>query len=199
MQWTYALSRKFSDLWGPIADCYDRLKSANDAGADIYVLVQASDGQGRKDANIESGRAVFIDVDYPALFHGLPFEPTFEVRSKAGPHFYACKAPESSAWSIDETTQALKAAAVAAGTDPAVATDARIMRVPGFFHCKDPANKVMVQLYVPTGKPTTYDALADIGLPVMTAESLVSYRDWYTLSQVMARQIPAVKIAFLCH
>ncbi len=107
----------------------------------MYVMVNAGDSKGRTAKNVQRIRALFIDTDgapYPAK---LPLEPQLVTQSSPGRwHLY---------WLVDgvlldsfSTLQ--KALAEHYGTDPSVNDLPRVMRLPGFYHCK--AEPVRVEL-----------------------------------------------------
>ena len=128
-------------LHGDLAEHKPALERLNTGGAGVYVMVNAGDGQGRTAKNVQRIRALFIDTDgapYPA---DLPLEPHLVVQSSPGRwHLY---------WLVDgvllESFSTLQEKlAEHYGTDPSIKDLPRVMRLPGFYHCK--AEPVMVEL-----------------------------------------------------
>lgn len=136
---------------GSLAEHWSKLVDLNGAGHGVYVLVNQGDGNGRKAANVVGLRALFLDDDgkgaQPASFGGAGVEPftalppTITVQSKAGQHNYFQLAQGEP---LDQFTAAQQTIAAHFGTDSAVKDLARVMRVPGFLHMKDPANPYLV-------------------------------------------------------
>ena len=128
-------------MHGTLVDHRTVLERLNQRGAGVYVMVNAGDGKGRTAKNVRRIRALFIDTDgapYPA---DLPLEPHLVVQSSPGRwHLY---------WLVDgvllDSFSTLQAAlAEYYGTDPSVKDLPRVMRLPGFYHCK--AEPVIVKL-----------------------------------------------------
>ena len=136
MRFTVKGPNGYYDVIGRIDDLYDELKVANDAGANIFVVVQPTGAGGRKDEDVTGGRAVVADSDNGPLDNAA-CEPTFIVTSVAGPHLYFTRTSSAPPWPIDLTVEKTKAMAFKLGTDPEVATAGRIMRMAGFNHLKE--------------------------------------------------------------
>lgn len=111
------------------------LAKLNRAGAGVFVMVNKGDGQGRRLENVQSVRAVFVDLDGAELQPVLdaPIPPSITVESSPGRyHAY---------WLVrgmpmrDFKAAQQKLAAMFNG-DKAVCDLPRIMRVPGFLHQK---------------------------------------------------------------
>jgi len=117
---------------GPLAAVSYQLARANAAGAGVFVTVNETDLHGRRASNIRSVRALWIDTDgfVPRSFH-LP--PSLVVRSFAGVHAY---------WRLSDTIPLAdfrghqKRLIQHYQSDPKIHNLDRVMRVPGFWHCK---------------------------------------------------------------
>lgn len=120
---------------GDFEDHHGPLTAYNQAGAGVYFTVNATDGKGRKVANITRVRAVFVDLD------GSPLEPV--LNGPLPPHIIT----ETSLgrwhcyWRVDgielaEFTPIQKELAKKFGGDPSVCDLPRLMRLPGFHHRK---------------------------------------------------------------
>lgn len=104
-------------------------------------MINEGSGRGRKTGNVVRVRAVFVDTDgapFPAL---LPLKPHMVVQSSPGRwHLY---------WKVNglelaDFSTLQEALAEHYGTDPSIKDLPRVMRLPGFYHCK--AEPVMVKL-----------------------------------------------------
>jgi hypothetical protein len=122
-------------FYGTLAEYAAKLKRLNDKGAGVFVVLNETDGIGRKKENIVRVRAVFADLD------GAPLEPV--AQGKLPPHIIV----ESSLgryhpyWLVDhipleEFSAVQKAIIEQFDSDPTIHDLPRIMRLPGFFHCK---------------------------------------------------------------
>lgn len=117
---------------GPLASVSYQLGRANEWGCGVFVTVNETDLRGRRAANIRAVRSLFIDTDgfVPRSFH-LP--PTMVVRSFAGVHAY---------WRLSDTIPLADFRGHQRRLIEHYKSDAkihnldRVMRVPGFYHCK---------------------------------------------------------------
>lgn len=110
-----------------------RLAADNAEGFGVYVTVNAG---GTKAADITRVRAVFADWDPPktaAMPADLPLEPHIIVESSRGKHHAYWLVDGLSAGEFKATQQAIVARF---GSDPQVCDPSRVMRLPGFIHCK---------------------------------------------------------------
>lgn len=118
------------------------LARAQAHGAGVFVTVNATDGRGRRLANIVRVRAVWAEID-----HGLPaswpLAPHAIIESSPGKyHVY---------WQVEGLSPADFAGVMARlvadyGSDPNAKDLARVLRVPGFWHLKDPARPFQVRI-----------------------------------------------------
>jgi hypothetical protein len=109
------------------------LAALNEHGAGIFIMVNAGDLKGRAAENVTAVRAVFIDKD-KTLLRPCALVPSFTVFTSADKgHAY---------WRIEgelplERFRTVQKRLIAFyGSDPGVHDLCRVMRVPGFFHCK---------------------------------------------------------------
>jgi hypothetical protein len=119
-------------LQGGLSEHALELLRLNEAGAGIFVCVNATDGRGRRAGNVTALRALFSDDDGGGR-RDLKLPPSFIVRSVRGPQSY---------WLLrdGEPLKRFEAAQVhlaeALCTDRAVHDLPRVMRCPGFMHGK---------------------------------------------------------------
>lgn len=144
-------------LHGTFRQRLPELVRCNRAGAGIFVTINhVPAGQRRKQENIPTARAWWIDVDvnkWPperraafnldAYLAGLPLRPSITVRTKNGAHCYWLA---SEGVTPQDCARLNVAIATAFDGDPAAADWARVLRVPGFYHLKDPADPFLVEL-----------------------------------------------------
>ncbi len=138
---------------GTLEQCEDWLRRMNLQGAGVFVTVNATDGKGRKVANVERVRALFVDIDNPVpgtleRLLGDVLPPSIIVASSAGKlHAY---------WLTDYVEvadfQELQSRVIAEwGGDPACKDLPRVLRLPGFLHLKTPANPQYVRIIEASG------------------------------------------------
>ncbi|MEK2643888.1 DNA primase family protein [Bdellovibrio sp. BCCA] len=129
---------------GSIEEAYQSLVAWNRDGFDIFMAVNECDGD-RKNENVKAIRAVFFDNDSENTVEP-PLAPTFQVKSGRGGHGYFLV----NDMQVDEFTKIQSAIAKSLETDPTVKDPARLMRVPGFAHVKDPSNPKPVSIFART-------------------------------------------------
>jgi hypothetical protein len=127
-----ALLRVF---YGPLSRHAAELQRLNELGAGVFVIVNQTDGEGRKAENIVRIRAVFADLD------GAPLEPVMAARLK--PHIVTESSPAKwhCYWLVDgmplEDFTAVQTAIIERfNSDPVIHDLPRVMRLPGFVHAK---------------------------------------------------------------
>ncbi len=126
-------------------ECAHRLERLNAYGAGVFVTINETDGKGRKKANITRVRAVFADFDGNApSVEAAPIPPHIRIRSSrpGKEHWYWLVADMP----LDRFTPIQAAIAQALGSDSSVTDLSRVMRLPGFYHMKDPKNPVLVEI-----------------------------------------------------
>lgn len=112
------------------------LTASNDAGLGVYACVN---GGGRKQADITKFRACFIDSDGDPYPSHWPVPPHMIVGRDAT-HWHAY-------WLLDGEVDPKQwstmqySLATFFGTDPTINNADRVMRIPGFKHCKDLQDK----------------------------------------------------------
>jgi AAA domain/RepB DNA-primase N-terminal domain len=118
---------------GSLHKWWDTLCRRNAEGAGIYVTVNETDGQGRTEKNIGRVRAVFVDLDgapLPTTFHA---KPHVVIESSPGRwHLYW----RVKNFPLSQFTPLQTRLAAHYGGDPKICDLPRVMRLPGFFHCK---------------------------------------------------------------
>lgn len=122
-------------LHGKYEEHADTLTKLNERGAGVFVMVNAGDGKGRKRDNVQTVRAVFVDLDGAPLdnIKQSPLPPHLVCESSSG-RYHAYWLVQGLA--LTEFTPVQKALASRFSGDPTVCDLARVMRVPGFMHRK---------------------------------------------------------------
>lgn len=110
----------------------DKLASLNSRGCGVFVTVNATDLKGRKKSNILRVRAVWQEDD-DAWNGDLPLFPSIIVQSSPGKlHRY---------WAVDglgieDHRPIMERMVRDFGSDKNAKDEARVLRLPGFYHCK---------------------------------------------------------------
>jgi putative DNA primase/helicase len=140
----HSLTRVFS---GSLNDNFDKLAKLNEAGAGIFVTINAViPGKRRSTKNIERVRAVFVDLDGAPLDPVLLFElaPNMIVESSSDrwhAYWFVSNCP------LEDFKDTQRALAEKFDGDSAVNDLPRVMRLPGFLHQKDPANPFKTRIH----------------------------------------------------
>lgn len=141
---------------GTLQELYQTLVNYNNNGYGIFCNINALDGIGKELNNVAYIRAHIIDLDN-LLTSQQNFElacnfqpaPTFGVQTSAGKyHVYWCVEPykDNNYYSLHQR----KLRQLFDG-DKSVIDATRVLRVPGFYHLKDPTNPQLVQCFALNG------------------------------------------------
>lgn len=163
-------------LYGTFEGVLPRLLEFQKQGAGIYLTINPCDGMGREKHNVTGLRALYIDKDDGTVPpQEWPVPPSLVVRRSDGERWHAY-------WLIDESepyTESRAEAFVAAQkqliafwkSDGAICYTNCVMRVPGFWHLKDPKKPRMYEIerHAPVCRYTIEQVVA--GHPV-AAEAL---------------------------
>ena len=129
-------------LNGTLEEHYKTLVALNKKGAGIFVTVNRTDGKGRTTENITAVRALWQDADRGDEPQ-LPIVPHIVVESSPGKyHRYILVdgAP------LDEFTAVQQRLVDDYGSDSNAKDLPRVLRLPGFYHMKDPRNPHLVRI-----------------------------------------------------
>ena len=136
-------------LHGTLDQLWGTLCQLNQQGAGVFVTVNATDGQGRKTENITRVRAVWQEADRgdePAL----PIEPHIMVESSQGKYHRYVLVNDAP---VEEFAAVEQRLVDDYGSDPNAKDVARVLRLPGFFHQKNPEQPFMVRIVSDSGEP----------------------------------------------
>lgn len=134
------LARRARTFVGTLDEHAAALSRLNDEGACVAVAINPLRGRRRLMEEVAHIRALFIDCDGPRR-QPLACATSITVRSRAGHHHY---------WLLRDPAlphvfaHAQRRLAAYYGTDPMVCDPTRVMRLPGFDHCK--ADRFRVRL-----------------------------------------------------
>ncbi len=148
---------------GTLDDVARDLIQLNDAGAGIFVTVSSTDLKGRAAKNVTGLRALYVDLDSPALAEP-PIEPTIVVAREADRvrrHLYWLLADGQP---LDRFTAAQKALIRFYGADKSVHDLPRVMRLPGFLHRKGEPQLVRIMRRGPETRYTIEEVLRAHGI-----------------------------------
>ena len=155
-------------LYGTLDEHAAELTRLNQKGAGVFVLVNHSKNGRRRIADITHARAIFREADAPDL-PPLPMEPHFVIETSPGKrHEYLVIEPTED---LDKWDRIMARMVEDFGSDPNAKDRARVLRLAGFYHLKDPARPHLVKIVQENG-----------GLP-------------YTLEQVARHVPPLIKNA----
>lgn len=118
------------------------LATLNNQFAGIFFTVNQTDLLGRTKKNIVRIRALFCDVD-DGTERVFPIEPSLAVKTRNGYHYYFIVKGN---FPIDCFEPMMKAIIKRHNTDPKVFDVSRVMRLPGFYHMKYPADPFLITL-----------------------------------------------------
>lgn len=112
------------------------LAGLNDQGAGIYFMVNEGTGAGRKNRDVTTVRAIFVDFDGASLPETWPLQPSIIVETSSGKyHVYWLVADFPTDNILFNRQQ--EATALRVGAKPHDAKGlARVMRLPGYYHQK---------------------------------------------------------------
>jgi len=133
-------------LHGSLEEHWTELVALNEKGAGIFITVNETDGRARRNENIVRVRAIFQDDDDG--FQGTyPLAPSIQVNSSPGKfqRYWLCSGV------TDEQFRTLQNRLIQSfGCDKNVKDLARVLRLPGFFHRKDPKHPHIVTVLEPS-------------------------------------------------
>jgi P4 family phage/plasmid primase-like protien len=122
----------------------DQLIKYQKAGAGVFVTINRSRNGGRTKKDIIAPRAVFREADEPNL-PKLPIKPQFIVESSPGKqHEYLLL--DNNCNDLDTWEAVMMTMVAVHGSDPNAKDIARVLRLPGFYHQKDPNHPHMVKI-----------------------------------------------------
>jgi hypothetical protein len=144
-----------------------KLIRLNQQGAGVFVTINRTDGKGKSKENVTEVTALFADTDGAPLEPLLALQPHVVIQSSPGNwHVYW----RVSDCALDQFTPMQEAITEKFGTDKSVKDLPRVLRLPGFYHCKgEPQFVTFCPEHMDTDPPPPYTAqeiVAGLGLSV---------------------------------
>jgi hypothetical protein len=158
------LIRRFHGTLDQYAEVLTRL---NKDGAGIFVTVNRSSNGGRKKGDIDGCRVVFREADEPNL-PDLPLDPHLRIESSPGKHhdyLLIERTDDFKTWDGVMNTMV-----TVHGSDPNAKDRSRVLRLPGFYHQKDPSQPHMVKIVHESG--TQRYSLAEVAQHIQPTEKI---------------------------
>jgi hypothetical protein len=109
------------------------LRNLNHKYAGVFFMVNQGDGKGRKNENVIKVSSFFADLDGVPLLDEYPLTPTMTVESSPKRYHLYWKVTDAPLEAFSHVQENI---AILLGSDPKVKDKARVMRLPGFYHCK---------------------------------------------------------------
>lgn len=153
---------------GTVHEHWPRVVELQARGAGVFIAVNRTDGQGRKRANIVESCAIWADIDKPTSTNTPPIDPHIVVESSLGKQhkYWRTTAPSEEAHDAVMNRLALDHDADKSATD-----FARVLRLPGTVHQKDPTRPHLVTLsHVSSREPYTWAEIEAAFPPIESTE-----------------------------
>jgi hypothetical protein len=142
------------------------LERHNMLGAGVFVTVNETDGTGRKKENIVRIRALWQEADRGDEPE-LPVEPHMVIESSPGKfHRYVLVRDGV----LDEFESVQRRLVDDYGSDPNAKDRSRVLRLPGFYHMKNPDSPHLVRIVSTSEEPRAWDELKERFPPVVRPE-----------------------------
>lgn len=154
---------------GTVREHWNYITTLQASGAGIFVTVNKTDGKGRTRANIIESCAIWADIDKATKNNPLPIDPHIVVESSPGKHHKYWRTTAPSEEAHDAVMNRLAADHDA---DKSAMDFARVLRLPGTIHQKDPARPHLVNLVSASSRvPYTWGEIEAAFPPVEAPEN----------------------------
>jgi hypothetical protein len=164
-------NKKARVLHGPLDDHFEYLRDRNDNdAAGVFVTINETNLKGRTINDIVSIRAIMMDDDEEYSNPGnLPLRPHLMVQSsklngiQKKQNYWVCTGGDR-----EEYDGVIERLTRDHGNDPGCVSINRVLRVPGFYHQKDPNNRQMVEIiYMNDEAPYSWEEIKKAFPPIM--------------------------------
>lgn len=153
-------------LKGTLDQHWDKLVEYNRRGAGIFVTVNRTDGNGRKLDNMVSPRVIFQEADHPNT-PPPPLDPHIEVESSPGKFHRYWIIDEAEAPGFEAWREVMNRMVVEFGSDPNACDPSRVLRLPGFYHQKNPDRPFKVRIHASTPvQPYSWQQITNVIKPL---------------------------------
>jgi putative DNA primase/helicase len=143
-------------------DALERFEDLQYKGCGIFYMVNAGDGKGRSAVNVVRLRAIWVDWDAkpgePTPPSVWPIEPSIVIESSPGKFHYLWLLRQDNDLSAAEH-KAIEVYLRKFGNDKSANDACRVLRLPGFYHLKDPNNPFMTRIVSMAGYEYTGDEI----------------------------------------
>jgi putative DNA primase/helicase len=129
-------------MHGTLAEVWPRIQWLQQRGAGVFVTVNPSNG-GRKKEDVTGIRCVFRDVD-TGTAPDLPLAEHMRVETPGGFHSYLLV--NAGAEVLGEWDAVMQRVDAEYGADKKAVDRGRVLRLPGTWHLKDPANPQKIRI-----------------------------------------------------
>lgn len=151
-------------LHGSLDQHFDELCRLNAKGAGIFVTVNQTDLKGRSNANILDVRAIFQEADRPGV--PIPTLPPHIVVETSPGKFHRYWLTHGGEIALAQFRSVMTTMVEQYGSDPNARDLARVLRLPGFYHQKDPAEPFLVTIAEASyAQPYKWEQITDSILP----------------------------------
>ncbi len=155
---------------GTLDQHYNQLVELNQRGAGVFVTVNQTDLKGRKLGNMIRPRCVFQEADRPNT-PPPSLDPHIEVESSPGKFHRYWSINKATAPTFDAWVEVMECMVMDFGSDPNARDCSRVLRVPGFYHQKNPSRPHMVRMTSCTQtSPYTWDEITAVIKPLARKE-----------------------------
>jgi biotin operon repressor len=138
-------------IHGSLAERITELNDLHARGAGVFITVNRTKGKKRKGDDVIEGRAVFIEDDQGANLNPN-LTPQLVILSSLSPdkthRYFLSRATDLTRWNVIQ-----KRLVQDFGSDPNAADQARVLRLAGSWHLKDPAKPHRVRILKCTDAP----------------------------------------------
>lgn len=160
---------------GRLNDNISFFEEAQSKHCGIYVGINITDGKGRRNENVVGFRAVFADFD-DMVEPAWPIRPHI-VTKRDDLHGHAIWITDGIT-TADEFTSLQMRLAVSMGTDTQVHDPARVLRLPGFNHYKDPDHPKQYKVVLNEAGRAKYSVVDIITAFKLTPTQSMELDDW---------------------
>ena len=158
-------------LHGTLDKHLQKLIQLNKKGAGVYVTVNTTDLKGRKKENMIGVRTLWCEQDHGEV-PDFPIAPHMRIKSSRGKyHHYFLVSGGVSSRIVDEFAAVQQRLVDDWQSDPNAKDISRVLRLPGFYHMKVPADPQLVAIVQDSGaKALKWEKLKSFFPPVDTIE-----------------------------